>query len=139
MKLILSSQVHGASGPIFEDGPNFDIAFKLFHGKDGVVPLSDRSSDNDILEVKPELQFNPLAAKAATISLSTFGPGGPFSFGSFSDKGKKQSANSSSKKEPPSQVVSSFPAYRLYNENTSEFGKVKTISHQVALQICLLA
>ncbi|XP_040366112.1 uncharacterized protein LOC112176558 isoform X1 [Rosa chinensis] len=101
--LILSSQVHGASGPIFEDGPNFDIAFKLFHGKDGVVPLSDRSSDNDILEVKPELQFNPLAAKAATISLSTFGPGGPFSFGSFSDKGKKQSANSSSKKEPPSQ------------------------------------
>ncbi|XP_050375663.1 uncharacterized protein LOC126793243 [Argentina anserina] len=80
--------VHGAKGPIFEDGPNFDIAFNLFHGKDGVVPLSDRYSENNILEVKPEPQFNPLAAKAATISLSAFGPGGPFSFGSFSDKGK---------------------------------------------------
>ncbi|KAK9928219.1 hypothetical protein M0R45_025365 [Rubus argutus] len=99
--------VHGGKGPIFEDGPNFDNAFKLFHGKDGVVPLSGRSySHKDILEAKPEPQFNPLAAKAATISLSSFGPGGPLSFGSFSNKGKKQN-NSSSKKETPSQKGSS--------------------------------
>lgn len=115
LELNLCSQVHGGKGPIFEDGPNFDNAFKLFHGKDGVVPLSGRSySHKDIPEAKPELQFNPLAAKAATISLSSFGPGGPLSFGSFSNKGKKQNSNSSSKKEPPSQVVYFFPAYRLY-------------------------
>lgn len=100
--------MHGGKGPIFEDGPNFDNAFKLFHGKDGVVPLSGRSySHKDIPEAKPELQFNPLAAKAATISLSSFGSGGPLSFGSFSNKGKKQN-NSSSKKESPSQVVFFF-------------------------------
>lgn len=98
--------MHGAKGPIFEDAPNFDMAFKLFHGKDGVVPLSGRSySHLDILEPKPEPQFNPLAAKAATISLSAFGPGGPFSFGSFSDKWKKNNSDSSSKKETPTQVV----------------------------------
>ncbi|XP_004300142.1 PREDICTED: uncharacterized protein LOC101302456 [Fragaria vesca subsp. vesca] len=109
--------VHGAKGPIFEDGPNFDIAFKLFHGKDGVVPLSDRSSsDNDILEVKHEPLFNPLAAKAATISLSAFGPGGPFSFGSFSDKGKRQNSNSSSKKEPPLQKGNSSKHEALGND-----------------------
>ncbi|KAG0474306.1 hypothetical protein HPP92_013992 [Vanilla planifolia] len=28
--------------PIFEDGPNFEMAFKLFHGHDGIVPLSGR-------------------------------------------------------------------------------------------------
>lgn len=98
--------VRGAKGPIFEDGPNFDMAFRLFHGSDGVVPLSGRSflkSENLETEQKPQ-QFNPLAAKAATISLSAFGAGGPFSFDAFSDKWKKQNKNSkSSKKEPSSQ------------------------------------
>lgn len=96
-----------AKGPIFEDGPNFDVAFKLFHGKDGVVPLSSKSNFQDnILESEPAPQFNPLAAKAATISLSAFGLGGPFGFGSFNDKWKKQKRNSESnkKKESSSQV-----------------------------------
>ncbi|KAJ4848589.1 hypothetical protein Tsubulata_020256 [Turnera subulata] len=35
--------VRAGKGPIFEDGPNFDMAFRLFHGRDGVVPLSERS------------------------------------------------------------------------------------------------
>ncbi|KAJ4720829.1 Zinc finger B-box domain containing protein 1 isoform 1 [Melia azedarach] len=97
--------VRAAKGPIFEDGPNFDMAFRLFHGRDGVVPLSERSFvKSDITEpVVAAPQFNPLAAKAATISLSSFGPGGPFSFDSFSDKWKNQKKRSkSSKKESSS-------------------------------------
>ncbi|XP_043695273.1 uncharacterized protein LOC122645925 isoform X2 [Telopea speciosissima] len=87
----------GVTGPIFEDGPNFDMAFRLFHGQEGVVPLSGRSySHSKNREMEPELapQFNPLAAKAATISLSAFGPGGPFSFDSFSEKWKNQKRKS---------------------------------------------
>lgn len=103
--LAFSLPVHGARGPIFEDGPNFDVAFRLFHGRDGVVPLSGSSyvrSEN--LELNPPApQFNPLAAKAATISLSGFGVGGPFSFDAFSGKWKNQKKNSqSSKKESSS-------------------------------------
>lgn len=100
----------GAKGPIFEDGPSFDTAFKLFHGKDGVVPLSERSNvHDDIPDFEPAPLFNPLAAKAATISLSAFGPGGPFSFGSFSEKWKKQkNSKSSSEKKPSSQVAIHF-------------------------------
>nr|GMC77269.1 Serine/arginine repetitive matrix protein [Ipomoea batatas] len=83
--------VRGGKGPIFEDGPNFNMAFRLFHGKDGVVPLSGRSfMKNEKTEPEPPpTQFNPLAAKAATISLSAFGPGWPF-FGDFSSKGKNK-------------------------------------------------
>lgn len=94
--------VRRAHGPIFEDCPNFDLAFKLFHGKDGVIPLTERSNfHNDNKEPDPLPPFNPLAARAATISLSAFGPGGPFSFGNFSDKWKKQKkADSSNKREP---------------------------------------
>lgn len=83
------------------------MAFRLFHGRDGVVPLSERSFvKSDITEpVVAAPQFNPLAAKAATISLSSFGPGGPFSFDSFSDKWKNQKKRSkSSKKESSSKV-----------------------------------
>ena len=83
----------GSKGPIFEDGPGFDSAFKLFHGKDGIVPLSGHSSFRDDVEdetPRAAPQFNPLAGKVATISLSAFGPGGPFGFGPFSDKFKKQ-------------------------------------------------
>ncbi|TVT98564.1 hypothetical protein EJB05_56112 [Eragrostis curvula] len=82
-------------GPIFEDGPGFESAFKLFHGRDGIVPLSGRSyvpdeKQNESIDVTPEpaLPFNPLAARAATISLSAFGP---FGFNFFNNgKGKRQ-------------------------------------------------
>ncbi|GMY08735.1 Serine/arginine repetitive matrix protein [Fagus crenata] len=96
--------VRGAKGPIFEDAPHFDQAFRLFHGQDGVVPLSERSfvhSEN--VGPKPaSSQFNPLAAKAATISLSSFGPGGPFGFDSFSEKWKNQKRKSNSSKKESS-------------------------------------
>jgi hypothetical protein len=50
-------------------------------------------------------QFKPLAAKAATISLSAFGLGGPFGFVNFSEKWKKQKKSEpSSKREPSSEV-----------------------------------
>lgn len=83
------------------------MAFRLFHGRDGVVPLSRRSMHPESLELKPApSQFNPLAAKAATISLSSFGPGGPFSFDSFSEKWRSQKKKfESSKKESSSQVI----------------------------------
>ncbi|KAL2348816.1 hypothetical protein Fmac_002816 [Flemingia macrophylla] len=86
-----SIPVLGAKGPIFEDGPSFDMAFKLFHGKDGVIPLSEKSNfRNGSTEADSLPVFNPLAARTATISLSNFGLGGPFSFGNFSEKWKKQ-------------------------------------------------
>ncbi|KAA8534335.1 hypothetical protein F0562_031838 [Nyssa sinensis] len=98
--------VCGAKGPIFEDGPNFDMAFRLFHGQNGVVPLSRRSfscSEKSEAEPAPP-RFNPLAAKAATISFSAFGPAGPFGFNAFSEKWKKINKKSkSSKKEHSSQ------------------------------------
>ncbi|GMG99384.1 hypothetical protein Nepgr_001224 [Nepenthes gracilis] len=98
--------VRSTKGPIFEDGPNFEMAFKLFHGHDGVVPLSGRSffQSEDVEPEQSLPRFNPFAAKAATISLSAFGPGGPFSFDLFSEKWKNQKHNSkSSKKESSSQ------------------------------------
>jgi len=87
-------QARGGKGPIFEDGPGFESAFKLFHGRDGIIPLSERSyvsdeNHNESIDVKtePALPFNPLAARAASISLSAFGP---FGFGFFNGKGKRQ-------------------------------------------------
>lgn len=84
------------------------MAFKLFHGKDGVVPLSERSwvpNENMVVVAAPT--FNPLPAKAATISLSAFGPGGPFSFESFSKKWKKpKNKRENSRKENSAQVCS---------------------------------
>ncbi|KAF6146274.1 hypothetical protein GIB67_011746 [Kingdonia uniflora] len=119
----LSSQVNfllpvrGAKGPIFEDGPNFDMAFRVFHGQDGVVPLSGRSySEYEDLECKASLQFNPLAAKAATISLSGFGPGGPFSFDSFSEKWKKFNEKSKTSKQKSSQGGGSSSHEAMGNE-----------------------
>ncbi|XP_011628457.1 uncharacterized protein LOC18423922 [Amborella trichopoda] len=101
------TSIRGAKGPIFEDGPNFNLAFRLFHGCDGAVPLSGRSfPSSEISEPPyPTPQFNPLAAKAATISLSAFGPGGPFSFDAFNDKWKKQEKKPC-KKEPSKQADS---------------------------------
>ncbi|XP_021295649.1 uncharacterized protein LOC110425156 [Herrania umbratica] len=98
--------VRGAKGPIFEDGPNFDMAFRLFHGRDGVVPLSERSSFRTE-KTEPETtppKFNPLAARAATVSFSSFGLGGSFSFDAFSKKWNNQKGKSKpSKKESSSQ------------------------------------
>lgn len=93
------------------------MAFRLFHGRDGVVPLSGKSfvpSETAKPEVPPP-QFNPLAAKAATISLSSFGFGGPFGFDAFSEKFKNQKKKSnSSKKEPSSQVIHSLHKEQYY-------------------------
>ncbi|CAF2071554.1 unnamed protein product [Brassica napus] len=94
--------VRAGQGPIFEDGPNFDTAFRLFHGQDGVVPLSDSPRAR---ADKPSLSspaFHPLAAKAATISLSSFGHGGPFGFDAFSDLFKNQKRKSDSSKNKDS-------------------------------------
>lgn len=82
------------------------MAFRLFHGRDGVVPLSGRlcvPAEKAEHEPAPS-QFNPLAAKAATISLSSFGAGGPFGFDSFSEKWKNQKKKSKSSKKESSQV-----------------------------------
>lgn len=103
--------VEGVRGPIFEDGPNFETAFRLFHGHNGVVPLSGRSSvriNSETLsgtENAPTSEFHPFAASAATISLSAFGSGGPFSFDSFMGRNKnikrnKKKGNSNGKKKP---------------------------------------
>ncbi|CAA0812046.1 Unknown protein [Striga hermonthica] len=97
-----------ANGPIFEDGPNFEMAFKLFHGKDGLVPLSGSSQihlDQHETEAAPE--FNPLASRAASISMSSFGPGGPFGFNSFFGKIQKKKPDSSRKREHSSKGDSS--------------------------------
>lgn len=99
--LAFSMPARGGKGPIFEDGPNFDMAFRLFHGHDGVVPLSGRSyvPPENVKPQQASPQFHPLAAKAATISLSGFGSGGPFSFDAFSEMWKNQKP---SKKESSS-------------------------------------
>ena len=83
------------------------MSFRLFHGQNGVVPLSGRSflhSEKSESEPSPA-HFNPLAAKAASISLSGFGAGGLFGFDAFSEKWKNQKRkNQSSKKESSSKV-----------------------------------
>jgi hypothetical protein len=70
------------------------VAFRLFHGQNGVVPLTGRSFVFDEAHIsetnKSSPQFDPLAAKAATISLSALGLGGPLGFDSFSKKWNKQ-------------------------------------------------
>lgn len=77
--------VKGNHGPIFEDGPNFELAFNLFHGRTGVIPLSRQSqmAGNDVKSEVRSVKFHPLAASAAAISLSALGPSGPFGFDSF--------------------------------------------------------
>eukprot|EP00850_Spirogloea_muscicola_P003777 SM000015S01277 [mRNA] locus=s15:992823:994397:+ [translate_table: standard] len=78
-------------GPIFEDGPSFDAAFRLFHGRDGIVPLtgtrhvaSDVPTEALTATAAPH-RAHPMATAcpAAAISQSAFGPAGPFSFDSF--------------------------------------------------------
>lgn len=110
MFFLVVVQARGSTGPIFEDGPSFSMAFKLFHGKDGVVPLSERPDFlNGCKEADSVPVFNPLAGKTATISLSPFGLGGPFNFGDFSEKWKKQkNSESPNETEHSSQVKISF-------------------------------
>ncbi|KAI7725580.1 hypothetical protein M8C21_019256 [Ambrosia artemisiifolia] len=105
---------NGTRGPIFEDDSNFDMAFKLFHGKDGIVPLSERDSEKAKPESEPK--FNPLASNVATISLSAFGPGGPFSFGAFSEKRKMQKCESKSSKNESSRKGDTSTHEALGNE-----------------------
>lgn len=82
------------------------MAFKFFHGKDGVVPLCERDCENTKSE--SVLKFNPLAANVATISLSAFGPGGPFSFEVLYEKLKMQKHKSNSSKKESSYEVRSY-------------------------------
>jgi len=106
---LLLLKARGAKGPIFEDGPNFDMAFRVFHGRDGVVPLSEGSFPQIEMPLpKPSPEFNPLAAKAATISLSAFG--GFFSFGDFSNKRNKKNFNKKNPNNLP-QVIRAFSYY----------------------------
>lgn len=112
-------QGNGAKGPIFEDGPNFDLAFKLFHGKDGVVPLTgDSGVCLDKLETNVAPEFNPLASKAASISMSAFGPGGPFGFNSIFGKMQNKKSESSRKKEHSPKVCFLELTYTVYYEAT---------------------
>ncbi|KAG0555060.1 hypothetical protein M758_12G144900 [Ceratodon purpureus] len=93
-------------GPIFEDGPGFENSFRLFHGKDGVVPLSRSSGEKPVQPVADvseaaNLSFHPLSARAAAISLSPFGPAGPFGFDGFmANINGKKSNKKQPKKEP---------------------------------------
>lgn len=109
---LLLVKARGDKGPIFEDGPNFDMAFRVFHGQDGVVPLSQGSFERFEKPMpKPNPEFNPLAAKAATISLSAFG--GFFSFGDFSNKRNKKNSNQKKPNNLP-QVSFWFSLLRLF-------------------------
>lgn len=100
-------QVRGPGrGPIFEDGPGFESSFRLFHGKNGVVPLArtsvERASEPaaDASEAA-NLSFHPLSARAAAISLSPFGPAGPFGFDGFmANYNAKKPNEKQPKKEP---------------------------------------
>lgn len=111
--------MRAGKGPIFEDGPNFDTAFRLFHGQDGVVPLSDGARADAEKPVLSSPAFHPLAAKAATISLSSFGPGGPFGFDAFSDmfKNQKKKSHSSKKRDSSSKVKVLCGSCSIYFSN----------------------
>jgi hypothetical protein len=78
------------------------------------VPLAGRSFAFDeahITEtIKSGPQFDPLAAKAATISLSSLGLSGPLGFDSLSKKWNKQNKKASNY-EPVSQVCICFHDY----------------------------
>ncbi|CAG7887571.1 unnamed protein product [Brassica rapa] len=93
----------------------FDTAFRLFHGHDDVVsralrqPLQENIVSPCAGGEKPKFSspaFYPLAAKAATTNLSSFGHGGPFGFDALSDmfKNQEKKSDSSKKKDSSSKV-----------------------------------
>ncbi|KAM7250438.1 hypothetical protein ACFE04_022321 [Oxalis oulophora] len=133
-----------SKGPIFEDGPNFDMAFKLFHGKDGVVPLSRKSQFQNDIEPQHAPEFNPLAGKFATVSLSTFGSGWPFGFGPFSDKGKNQKKRSDSNKRKPSSEQQKSSSHEALGNEWLESGNCpiaksyRAVSHVLPLVVTVL-
>lgn len=93
-------------GPIFEDGPGFENSFRLFHGKDGVVPLARTSGEITAQPVADaseaaNLSFHPLSARAAAISLSPFGPAGPFGFDGFMANHNAKKPNTKQPKKEP--------------------------------------
>jgi hypothetical protein len=121
-KFPVPAPTRAGRGPIFEDGPGFENAFRLFHGQDGVVPLSEKhTSEFQQQQQQPQppakevvmppeattLGFHPLSASAATISLSSFGAFGPFSFDGLmamrrnnNNNAGKSNKRDSKKKEP---------------------------------------
>ncbi|CAK9204477.1 unnamed protein product [Sphagnum troendelagicum] len=120
-KFPVPAPTRASRGPIFEDGPGFENAFRLFHGRDGVVPLSEKHTSEFQQQQQPQppatevvmapeattLGFHPLSASAATISLSSFGAFGPFSFDGLmamrrnnNNNAGKSSKRDSKKKEP---------------------------------------
>ncbi|CAI7774371.1 unnamed protein product [Closterium sp. NIES-53] len=146
--LCAASATFPGKKPIFEEtSSSFDVAFRLFHGETGVVPLaktcdrvSVKSGESDDGQISQSLSVIPalhasgitaekkssqsistakettnafslmgyetageqdqevcpyaaafaggLGASAATISLSVFGPSGPFSYDSFRSRGE---------------------------------------------------
>lgn len=102
LKFPVPAPTRAGRGPIFEDGPGFENSFRLFHGKDGVVPLKRASGEQnarsftETLDAE-DLSFHPLSARAATISLSSFGAGGPFGFDGFM---ARQNAKKPKEKKP---------------------------------------
>eukprot|EP00249_Psilotum_nudum_P021702 c28212_g1_i1 orf=3-782(-) len=110
----------GSRGPIFEDGPDFGLAFRLFHGQNGVVPLSgvmnQMTKETEFSSDNPEdstINFHPLAASAASISLSVLGPSSPFGFDAFKSKkiGKAKGNRHPEKKEHGSEKKSTSDLY----------------------------
>ncbi|CAM6034843.1 unnamed protein product [Sphagnum compactum] len=120
-KFPVPAPTRASRGPIFEDGPGFENAFRLFHGQDGVVPLSEKHASEFQQQQQPQppatevvmtpeattLGFHPLSASAATISLSSFGAFGPFSFDGLmamqrnnNNNAGKSNKRDSKKKEP---------------------------------------
>lgn len=92
-------QKRAGRGPIFEDGPGFESSFRLFHGEDGVVPLTEEQTPSQTSDAG-NLSFHPLSARAAAISLSPFGPAGPFGYDGFM---ANHNAKKPNKKEPQSE------------------------------------
>ncbi|KAK8959001.1 hypothetical protein KSP40_PGU018884 [Platanthera guangdongensis] len=104
-------------------GPNFEMAFRLFHGQNGVVPLSGRSLMHDKVpehESEPTPVLNPLAAKAASISLSSFGLSGLFGFDFFAKKTRNQNKRSS---KESSQVINLQTSYESGSDDWLETGQ----------------
>ncbi|GAQ87562.1 hypothetical protein KFL_003610060 [Klebsormidium nitens] len=112
-------------GPIFCDEPNFESTLRLFHGSGGVVPLARFSEQLDKSEAParakdracprtqaldgPRTAQHPLAASAATISISAFGGGAPnpFSWDGFMAARNKRTQPEPAKSGRPEPAKSS--------------------------------